>query len=116
MARNDPTDEPDQARTVRGVVVDERGRPAAHATVAVGNLLRATTFDLGSPLSNSEGRVHIATADEAGHFTVTAPAHTGTIVAERTGQRSTPVALADRVQLVLHPTRWIAGKVDMYSR
>ncbi|HEX3474535.1 MAG TPA: serine/threonine-protein kinase [Kofleriaceae bacterium] len=104
-------------RRITGEVVDPRGRPVAGASVAAAGNLVADSVGIGLPTSGTfdafQDDLRIATSDAAGRFVIDAAAPTGTVAAQHGDLRSLPVMIADRVKLVLAPTRRITGKVEL---
>ncbi|TMQ18603.1 MAG: serine/threonine protein kinase [Deltaproteobacteria bacterium] len=96
---------------IEGDVVDDRGRPAAGAGVWAAFSLSADSIGVGVP--HEDLSLRTTTTDAAGHFVLPDAAAVGAIVAQLGERRSPPVAIAERVQLVLAPTRRIAGKVAL---
>ena len=96
---------------IEGVVNDDRGRPAAGASVAAAFSLSADSIGVGVPYQYANLRT--ATTDATGHFVLPDAVLSGAIVAQLGERRSLPVAVAERVKLVLAPTRSIAGKVAL---
>ena len=117
LYRAEPAPEPTaESRTVRGEVVDARGRPVPGATVAAGNPVLADSVGIDLPLSGDEARPQFAITDDAGRFVITGAAQTGAVVAQLADRRSLPSLIADHVRLVLEPTRSVSGKVDLGGR
>jgi hypothetical protein len=106
---------PGATRRITGEVVDARGRPVAGALVAAASNLFADSSGVGLPafLEYFEDDLQIATSDAVGRFAIEAAALTGAIAAHRGDRRSRPAAIADRVRLVLEPTRSVTGKVEL---
>ncbi|HEX3481674.1 MAG TPA: protein kinase [Kofleriaceae bacterium] len=98
-------------RTIEGQVVDDRGRPAAGATVATALSLTADSIGIGLPISDDGFQT--ATTDAAGRFELHDVALGCPIAAQLGDRRSRPVASADHLRLVLEPTRSVSGKVDL---
>jgi hypothetical protein len=104
-----------ESRRITGEVVDPAGRPVAGATVAAGTPLFADAIGIGVPrfLDYTTDEVRFATSDAAGHFAIDDAAPAGAIAAQLADLRSLPVAIADRVRLVIAPTRRVTGKVEL---
>src|SRR5205814_1967704 len=98
---------------IDGDVVDTRGRPVAGATVMTAHALGADSIGIGMFLGNPDDSLGIATTDEHGRFTIDGASQTGVIVAQLAERRSRAAAVADRVRLVLEPTRTASGKVEL---
>jgi len=85
--------------------------------VAAAGVLIADSVAIGLPTFNSyddfQDDLQIATTDAAGRFAIDGAAPAGAVAAQRGDLRSMPVMIADRVKLVLEPTRRIAGKVEL---
>jgi predicted Ser/Thr protein kinase len=103
------------SRRITGEVVDRDGRPVAGATVAASGQLFADAAGIGLPLfaDDVEHKLRIVTSDAAGRFAIEDGAWEGAVVAQLADRRSKPVAIADRVKLVLEPTRSVTGKVNL---
>jgi predicted Ser/Thr protein kinase len=101
--------------TITGEVVDATGRPVAGATVAAAGALYADAAGVGLPrfYDYLEDNLAIVTSDGAGQFAIEHAAQVGAIAAQLADRRSRPVAIADRVKLVLEPTRRVTGKVNL---
>jgi len=108
------------SREIHGEVVDASGHPVAGARIATGRALLADSIDVGLPLFDEPFAVQFATSDGDGRFAIHGAAERGAIIAQHGDQRSRPAAIADRVRLVLEPTRSISGVVELgdlpYSR
>jgi hypothetical protein len=102
---------------ITGQVVDRRGRPVARATVAARGVLVTDSVAIGLPLFNSfddfQDDLRLATTDETGRFEIEGASPSGAIAAQLGDLRSAPVMIAERVKLVLEPTRRITGKVEL---
>ncbi len=103
-------------RRIEGDVVDAAGKPVAGATVAAAREpsrpMRSGVVPLFR-LHEGDADLREVTADAAGHFVIDeAPTH-GAIVAQLGDRRSNPAHLADRVKLVLEPTRTVSGRVAL---
>ena len=111
-----PLGSPGGTVRITGEVVDRRGRPVAGASVAAAGLLIADSVGVGLPTFSSydgfQDDLKIATTDAAGRFAIEGASPSGAIAAQLGDQRSAPVSIADRVKLVLQPTRRISGTVD----
>jgi predicted Ser/Thr protein kinase len=107
------SDRPVDAHTIEGEVVDDHRRPVAGATVAAATHLFADSVGIGLPLPNNDDTLQITTTDAAGHFVLRDAAVVGAIAAQLGDRRSRPTAIADRVTLVLEPTRTVSGKVNL---
>ncbi|HSS00348.1 MAG TPA: serine/threonine-protein kinase [Kofleriaceae bacterium] len=101
------------SRRIEGDVVDARGRPVAGATVMTARALGADSIGIGIFLGDADDSLRIATTDERGRFTIDGAAQTGVIVAQLAERRSRAAGLAERVRLVLEPTRSASGKVEL---
>jgi predicted Ser/Thr protein kinase len=103
------------SRKITGEVVDADGRPVAGATVAAASVLYADAAGVGSPMFRDyiEDDLRIVTSDGAGQFAIDDGARVGAIAAQLADRRSKPAAIADRVKLVLEPTRRVTGKVNL---
>jgi hypothetical protein len=103
------------SRRLTGEVVDPDGRPVAGATVAASGNLFADSAGIGLPnfASYIEDNLRIVTSDAAGRFAIEDGAWKGMVVAQLADRRSRPVAIADRVKLVLEPTRSVTGTVNL---
>ena len=105
-------------RKITGEVVDERGRPVANAAIAAGSTLAADSAGIGVPsfLGFDDFRdrdLRTTTSDATGRFAIEDASPTGVIAAQLGDRRSEPQAIADRVRLVLEPTRTLSGQVDL---
>ncbi|HEX7836252.1 MAG TPA: hypothetical protein VF469_02250, partial [Kofleriaceae bacterium] len=107
------------ARRITGEVVDSSGRPVTGATVAAASNLRADSVGIGLPVfsedESTEDNLRIVASDAAGRFAIEDGAREGAIAAQLGDRRSRPIAIADRVTLVLEPTRSVTGKVNLGS-
>jgi hypothetical protein len=103
------------SRKITGEVVDADGRPVAGATVALAGALYADAAGVGLPRFPDyiNDNLRIVTSDGAGQFAIEDGARVGAIAAQLADRRSKPVEIADRVKLVLEPTRRVTGKVDL---
>jgi hypothetical protein len=104
-------------RRITGEVVDRRGRPVAGASVAAAGVLMADSVAIGLPTFTTfeefQDDLRIVTSDATGRFAIDGAAPAGAIAAQLGELRSAPVAIADRVKLVLEPTRRLTGKVEL---
>jgi hypothetical protein len=105
---------------ITGDVVDRRGRPVAGATVAVASVLVADSIAIGLPpavivFDDPRDDLQFATSDAAGRFVIDGASPGSTIAAQLGDQRSSPTRAADRVKLVLEPTRRLTGKIELGS-
>jgi hypothetical protein len=100
-------------RWVEGEVVDTRGRPVAGATVTSARALGADSIGIGVFLGDPDDSLRIATTDDSGHFLISDAMPAGVVAAQRGELRSKGAAIADRVRLVLEPTRTVSGKVEL---
>jgi hypothetical protein len=75
---------------------------------------------IGVPSTPGDGArddsLRVATSDAAGRFAIEDAVTEGAIAAALDDRRSMPVAIADRVKLVLEPTRSVTGTVDLGRR
>ena len=94
-------------------MVDVDDRPVAGATVAAAGDLIADIVGIGVPMINGNDALQITTTDAAGRFVLHSVAHVGAVAAQLADRRSLPAAIADRVRLVLEPTRSVRGKVAL---
>lgn len=101
------------SRRIEGDVVDARGRPVAGATVMTARALGADSIGIGVFLGDADDSLRIATSDARGRFTIEGASQTGVVVAQLAERRSRAAAIADRVRLVLEPTRSASGKVAL---
>jgi predicted Ser/Thr protein kinase len=100
---------------IEGDVVDRDGRPVAGAQVAAA--ARLYTDPVGVvPI----GRYHVGdfhlrmtTTDEHGHFTIPDGPEHGAVIAQLGDRRSVATMVADKLKLVLQPTRTLTGKVTL---
>jgi hypothetical protein len=93
-------------------VVDTSGHPVAGASVAIDrNLLTDSVGVL--PLFEGDSAMAFATSDGAGRFVLRSATTVGAIVAQLGDRRAIPAVPADRVRLVLEPTRSVRGVVDL---
>ena len=100
---------------IEGDVVDQEGKPVAGATVAAGGLIYLDSIGV-IPIPSfhrPDGHLRIVTTDDHGHFTMPDGPERGAVVAQLGDRRSVAVVVADRVKLVVMPTRRIAGKVAL---
>jgi hypothetical protein len=103
---------------ITGEVVDAAGRPVAGARIAAAGDLSADAIGIGLPSMLGGGSLRdddlrIATSDTAGRFTIDDAVREGAVAAELGDRRSRPAAIADRVRLVLEPTRSVSGRVEL---
>jgi hypothetical protein len=103
------------SRRITGEVVDPSGRPVAGATIAAAGALFADAAGIGLPMLSGdiEDNLRIVTSNAAGRFAIEDGAREGAIAAQLAGRRSRPLAIADRVKLVIEPTRSVTGKVNL---
>ncbi|HEY3803048.1 MAG TPA: protein kinase [Kofleriaceae bacterium] len=102
-------------RRVEGEVVDAAGKPVAGATVATGFVLYTDAIGV-VPLyrmHQPDGDLRETTTDATGHFVFDEAAVHGAIVAQLGDLRSNPQRTADKVKLVVGPTRTISGRVAL---
>jgi predicted Ser/Thr protein kinase len=102
-------------RRIEGDVVDASGKPVAGAMVASGFVITADAIGvvpLGR-LHQPDADLRETTTDAAGHFVFDEAASQGAIVAQLGELRSNPQRIADKVKLVLGPTRTISGRVAL---
>jgi len=109
-----PAERPEPGRAIEGVVVDDRGLPVAGAMVAAARNLLADSAGIGLP-GESGDNLQITTSDAAGRFALHGAATTGAIAAQLAERRSRPALIADRVKLVLEPTRSVTGTVAFHG-
>src|SRR5262249_34748237 len=93
----------------------------AGARIAASGDLRVDSIAIGvpTPLGSEALRdddLRIATSDAAGQFAIDDAVPEGVIAAQLADRRSGPAAIADRVRLVLEPTRSVSGKVELAGR
>jgi predicted Ser/Thr protein kinase len=105
---------------VHGVVVDDQGHPVAGALVASSSQLIADSIAIGLPrLLDFNGMrdetLRVTTTDARGQFTIADSTPSGAISAQLGDQRAAPVLIADRVTLVLEPTRTVQGTIDLHG-
>jgi len=111
-----PPERPGRGRRTTGQVVEPDGRPVAGARVAASGDLRADSIGIGVPMFFGNLRdddLRIATSDDRGQFAIEDITPEGVIAAQLGDRRSKPAAIADRVRLVLEPTRTVSGKVAL---
>jgi hypothetical protein len=111
-----PPERPGRGRRITGQVVDPGGRPVAGARVAASGDLRADSIEIGVPSLFGDFRdddLRVATSDDRGQFAIEDITPEGVIAAQLGDRRSRPAAIADRVRLVLEPTRTVSGKVAL---
>jgi hypothetical protein len=102
-------------RRIEGEVVDTRGRPVAGATVTSARALGADSIGIGVFLGDPDDSLRIATTDDSGHFSIDDAMPAAVVAAQRGELRSKGAAFADRVRLVLEPTRTVSGRVVLGS-
>jgi len=101
------------SRELHGEVVDASGHPVAGARVAMARTLLADSVGVGLPMFDGQYSVRFATTDSDGRFAIRGGAVRGAIMAQHGARRSLPAPIADRVRLVLEPTRSISGVVEL---
>jgi predicted Ser/Thr protein kinase len=111
-----PDERPRRTRHVTGQVVDPAGHPVAGAQVAAASDLSPDSISIAVPGfleedSLRDTTLRIVTSDASGQFTIADAAPEGAVAAQLGERRSRPVAIADRVRLVVEPTRRVSGKV-----
>ncbi|HET9986925.1 MAG TPA: hypothetical protein VFQ65_00355, partial [Kofleriaceae bacterium] len=102
-------------RKIEGDVVDQEGKPVVGATVAAGAVIITDSVGV-LPLSRyhrPDYHLRIVTTDDRGHFVMPDGPDRGAVIAQLGDRRSTGVSVADRVKLVVVPTRRLAGKVTL---
>jgi predicted Ser/Thr protein kinase len=104
---------PAGTRRIEGEVVDTRGRPVAGATVTSARELGADSIGIGVYVGDPDDSLGIATTDNAGHFAIADAVPAGVVAAQLGDRRSKGAPIADRVRLVLEPTRTVSGKVEL---
>ncbi len=109
LRKSEPISDPQR---VTGIVVDEHGAPVDGATVTSGCCLEGDS--LGAALALGEGVTRMRSAKTAadGSFELPESVGKGMIIAERGELRSRPLAIADKVRLVVEPT----GRVDGFVK
>lgn len=75
--------------------------------------LGADSIGIGVFLNDPDDSLRIATTDDTGHFSIHDAVPAGVVAAQLGDRRSKGAAIADRVRLVLEPTRTVSGKVDL---
>jgi predicted Ser/Thr protein kinase len=102
-------------RRVEGDVVDAHGKPVANAVVAAAARVYADNTGVLPLVRLHQGDFGLreVTTDAAGHFVIDEASIHGAIVAQLGELRSTPLPIADKVKLVLAPTRTISGSVAL---
>ncbi|HEX7843175.1 MAG TPA: hypothetical protein VF469_37145, partial [Kofleriaceae bacterium] len=104
---------PTSEHVIEGEVVDDRGAPMAGAIVAAALRLYADSSGIGLPVISNDESLRLTITDVRGHFVLHDAPKAGAIAAQLDKQRSRPVAIADRVRLVIEPTRSVSGRVDL---
>ena len=99
-------------RRVTGIVVDGAGKPVAGASVVGGAIVVTDAVGIGLPLGPARALVRTQ-SDARGVFTLENLPETGAIAAQLERMRSQPVAIADKVRLVLGPVGTVRGRVDL---
>jgi predicted Ser/Thr protein kinase len=107
------TPHPPSGPLVRGEVVDEAGRPVAGATVASGSAVQGNPVSAIQPMPGADSNLQITTTDARGRFTIARGGDSLPVIAEHGALRSDPMLLADRVRVVLRPTRTVRGRVEL---
>jgi hypothetical protein len=100
---------------VEGDVVDVHGKPVANAVVAAAARLSADNAGVLPVVNLHRGDFALreVTTDAAGHFTIEEAPVYGAIIAQLGELRSPPLRVAEKVKLVLGPTRTISGTVPL---
>jgi hypothetical protein len=98
------------ARRIEGTVTDRDGHPIAGATVAAGHIVFGDSIGIPFPLNDGTD-LRVATSDAAGHFAIPDAVTSGAVVAQSGALRSPPEPMADKVTLVVEPTRRLEGRV-----
>jgi hypothetical protein len=100
---------------VEGSVVDSHGKPVANAVIAAGSRISADSAGVLPYVRLHVGDFNLreVTSDAAGHFVIEQAPIYGAIVAQLGELRSTPQRIADKLKLVLGPTRTISGTVTL---
>jgi hypothetical protein len=102
------------ARRVVGIVRDSAGRRVADALVVGGEHIIGDSESAWFPIQGSAGDQRTVRTAADGTFTLDLVASDGSsLVAQRGEMRSRPVAAADRVELVVLPTRTLDGHVAL---
>ncbi|HEU4732723.1 MAG TPA: protein kinase, partial [Kofleriaceae bacterium] len=106
------------ARRITGEVVDARGHPVPGATVAAAPSLSADSTGIGLPVFFAyehyrDPLLRSTTSDASGRFVIEDVLPGSVIAAMRGDEGTRPRAIAERVTLVLEPTRTISGTVDL---
>jgi predicted Ser/Thr protein kinase len=99
-----------------GDVVDRDGKPVIGATVVSAAYTTSDSIGILFPIDDDEeGHNHLraTVTDAAGHFRFNDAAEIGAVLAQLGDRRSVPTKIAEKVKLVIEPTRRIAGKVDL---
>jgi predicted Ser/Thr protein kinase len=102
----------EDSRTITGVVVDERGRPVAGATVSAGWMLQGGTPSAAMILNFGDSLRRTKTGPD-GKFEIPDAVRDGVIVAELGDRRSHPLEIADDIKLALVPTSRLEGRIDL---
>ncbi len=102
-------------RRVEGDVVDAHGKPVANALVAAAAQVFADNAGVLPLVRLHQGDFGLreVTTDAAGHFAIDEASIHGAIIAQVGELRSTPLPIADKVKLVLGPTRTVSGSVAL---
>ncbi len=117
-SRHDPQPRPIGTRSIRGIVVDEQGRPVANARVIAAEHLHGDSDGVDRYAVAHQHPV-VTTTDKDGTYALEQVADFATVLAEHGSFRTTAIVAADapaRDRLVLHPTTTIRGRVAPNAR